>query len=175
MKKHKYTIICIILVIIPFILKYYNIIDYCDFWLIISCYISAAIFRLSDWLMDNVKIKTKPRFDGKQPTEELISYNGIGTFLLGNFRYDSRSGTYVAYIFFCLYVPFFPVGCWRIGNVTSMPRIDFGYKKKYTTTFKVYGSEKPYFLEILFIMLYGWSGVLAIFLFFCFIFVLIFD
>ena len=90
----------------------------------------------------------------KSPSYLETNY-GIGVSLSGDFFnlrcFHGSIVTYQCITFF--YLPILPIGCYRVyrGKTTSVgPR-------KSTTSYKIYGSEKWIFLELLFLYLHHWS------------------
>ena len=79
----------------------------------------------------------------------INSANGIGLQLLGSFR--PVGFTKVYYEFFTLIVPIVPLGCFRVEEYPNG-----NWRKK---SYKIYGSEKWNFLEIMYIYLSTYSGV----------------
>lgn len=91
----------------------------------------------------------------------LYSWNNIGFSLLGDFRYDLMNNSRVKYYFFCVVIPVFPLGCYRVneGLTTDLGRK--GAFRESKTDYTIYGTEKWSALEVLSIYLIGIAGVSA--------------
>ena len=66
----------------------------------------------------------------------LRTVNGFGTMLYGNRDPDSRTGTYVATLYFCaLFIPVIPLACYRVRNAGSgwqfLGKVRFGTVQKW--------------------------------------------
>jgi hypothetical protein len=118
--------------------------------------VSGILYIMSKWLYHYLSGRDFFSRPANQNSPNYLETNyGIGISLSGDF-FDLRcfygsTVTYQCITFF--YLPILPIGCYRVnrGKTTSVgPR-------RSTTSYKVYGSEKWIFLELLFLYLHHWS------------------
>ena len=107
----------------------------------------------------------KPRYNGKSTDIPLGTGNGIGLHFLGDYRHDyiSDGSTNVSYYFFVFFfLPIIPLGCYRIqeGSTYSPSH------HRSTTRYKIYGTEKWKFTEVVTIYLKTWGALIAVLLIF---------
>lgn len=117
--------------------------------------ISGILLFVSQLVNALLKTKDFPvqAANGEKP-DSLSTLNGIGYSLIGGFR--TVEDTHVSYVFLCLFIPLFPVGCYRVkeGNFKSFRD---GVYRKTTTDVQCMGSEKWRILEIIQVYLSSYS------------------
>lgn len=127
----------------------YSIINLAVVAVILALYFVIIMPRMEKF------INIPPRFDGKVPNGDFGTFNGIGLCLLGDFRYDWRTQTMVKYEFLTLIVPLFPTNCYR-AKITQEYSVNH---KRHITKYKIYGTEKWHWFEVLSIYVMGFGGL----------------
>lgn len=112
---------------------------------------------------DIIKVHETAIYNGKDTNPPLSTWNNVGFKLYGNFRMDTN-GSYVKYLFFCIFFPLIPIGCYRAteGITKDLGRV--GAARKRTTDYTIYGTEKWNFLEVLYIYLIDIAILLVCFI-----------
>ena len=123
------------------------------------------IFLLHKYLKykngSSIRIHNNAVYNGKELAFPLSTINAIGFNLYGNYRFDIINGSSVKYMFFCVLLPLFPVGCYRAveGEWKRLGRQGAAQVSK--TKYSIYGTEKWSLVEVLIIYLYVISIVLV--------------
>lgn len=92
--------------------------------------------------------------NGEKPST-LFTFMGIGQNLFGLFKFREVADTYVSYTFFCLILPLFPTGCYRV-RLTGTEVGVLGNRQEWI----IFGSEKFDFKEIVAVYLYAYGFLL---------------
>lgn len=94
------------------------------------------------------------------PVEEkpqLMSFNGIGTRLLGHFR--TRGTTYVSYQFLTIvFMPIIPLACYRVEEVDSTNLVVYS-----STQYRFLGHARTRLTELALIYLMWWTPMCLLF------------
>lgn len=109
---------------------------------------------------DILKVHETAIYNGEDTEPPLSSWNNVGFKLFGEFRMDTNYST-VKYLFFCVFFPLIPIGCYRAkeGATKDLGRVDAAHVS--TTEYTIYGTEKWNFLEVLYIYLIDVAIILA--------------
>lgn len=91
--------------------------------------------------------------NNKAPTA-MNTFNGIGAIAFGCFRKIGM--THVSYVFLTLLVPLIPIGCYRVEKGEKESHKE-GAIRKETTPYKIYGSERWNWMEVLYVYLFSYS------------------
>lgn len=100
-------------------------------------------------------INIPPRFDGKVPSGDIGTFNGIGLNFLGDYRYDWKTRSFVTYEFFTLLIPIFPTNCYRVRLLQDYSENHKTIVRKY----HIYGTEKWHWFEVTSVYIAGFSGI----------------
>lgn len=133
--------------------------------LIISLIVCLLLLFLSNRYLkykngNFMKVHENAIYNGKDTNPPLSTFNTIGFNLYGNFRADINGST-VKYLFFCIFFPLFPVGCYRAaeGATQFLGRQGASHVRK--TKYTIYGTEKWNIVEVLVIYLITISIIIA--------------
>ena len=100
-------------------------------------------------------IKIPPRYNGKVPSGDIGTFNGIGLNFLGDYRYDWKTRSFVTYEFFTLLIPIFPTNCYRVRLLQDYSENHKTIVRKY----HIYGTEKWHWFEVTSVYIAGFSGI----------------
>lgn len=114
--------------------------------IVLSCYNSNQGYYVKP--LDN---KT-PFVGSDNKNNKMGTYNNFGTLFIGDFR--QVASTHVSYFFVSFFLPIFPIGCYRVTKGATT-----GTSRRQTTQYKIHGSEKWKFLEVLGIYLIYYGGM----------------
>lgn len=133
--------------------------------LIISLLVCILLlFLLNKYLKykngDFLKVHENAIYNGKDTNPPLSTINTIGFNLYGNFRADINGST-VKYLFFCIFFPLFPIGCYRATEGASKYLGRQGVAQVTKTKYTIYGTEKWNVVEVLVIYLITISLVIV--------------
>ena len=142
---------------IRFLLEYYNFFIstymlYLLFFLVESIILFFLLMLYHHSQETHGKI-TPPTYNGETDVVGTSTFNGIGTRILGWFRY--HNGTYAGYIFFCVLVPLIPLSCIRYSQGSIGPTRRSGASRVSVSNYTIYGTEKWKLSEIVMIYLGG--------------------
>jgi len=113
---------------------------------------------------DHIKIRNKAIYNGKKTLFPLSTINTVGFNLYGNYRFDIMTGSSAKYMFFCIFLPLFPVGCYRAAEGAFKYLGRQGAAQVSEAKYRIYGTEKWSFIEVLNIYLYIAAIVLVFFI-----------
>ena len=111
---------------------------------------------------DIMQVHENAIYNGKDTNPSISSINNIGLSFFGDYRMDIANGSTVKYLFFCIFIPLIPVGCYRAlrGMSENLGRQGAGSVNR--TQYTIYGTEKWNFVEVLIIYLTTISIILAL-------------
>ena len=106
---------------------------------------------ISPKLIEPIRKYPYTKFEKCNPP--LGSVNGIGFRLLRGGRTEFSTNSQAWYLFFCVIIPLFPIGCYRATQVSSNSR---------GQSYRIYGHEKWRFWEIVSIYISSFAWVAGI-------------